>query len=321
MTDGQTTQQDDAPVQDFTPVEAGVDIDQLKGEMETYFKDNPATEAPKTDEGAEGEPAEKTEEPEAPATETTVTPAAPKADWLNPDLELLAAQAGIAQTDAVEFGSAQALRKAIGMLQGRAPRQNADAPATTDKPVVTEPALKIELDPAKYDDDIIKQFDNIQKHFSDEVNKLKERNAVLENSAAQVNGQAKIARFDGFIAGLGDDFQPLLGKGGVDAVDQKSDHFKNREKLFSEMQALAAGYGNVGMPVPPEAELFRKALHSTFGDQIQKIANGKLRNTVERRAKQIIAPPTHQSSNESVSDEDKAVAAVTAEMKKKGYDA
>lgn len=75
------------------------------------------------------------------------------------------------------------------------------------------------------------------------------------------------------------------------------------------MDTIAAGLKARGKSVPAEAELFKKALRSAFGDEMHKIEKSRLQSKISKRQKQMTVSPNPRNvgSHTPVNDPDQQI--------------
>jgi hypothetical protein len=157
--------------------------------------------------------------------------------------------------------------------------ENLEAAVQAAEAVKTAPAVA-----AAEEDEKPENFDDLKEDGFDErligrLNKMAGRlqdlaaeNKSLKESHAQLaatsSGQSTERAekfFDGQISSLGEDFEPIFGKGGFGSLERGSEVFKQRAAVLEEVGALAAGYKAVNKPVPNIDTLFSRAVFNVTG--------------------------------------------------------
>lgn len=122
-----------------------------------------------------------------------------------------------------------------------------------------------------------------------EVRQLKQ----LEQMRA---AQAESDRFDDALNGLGDEYEPILGKGRRASLSKET--LANRQKVFTKMGVLRRGYELSGEPVPPEADLIQEAVQASFYKQAQQFARNSIKKQIKNAGSQALSRPRSGSSKE-----------------------
>ena len=225
-------------------------------------------------------------------------------------LVLRARHAGLSEQE-IELFDAEGLAKAVAEIEGVDDRRQAaiDA-AKARRAKATEPPadddLEITLNPEEHDEEVIAQFNGMKKHFAAQTAALKAQIEQLKGVAQRAAKDEFEGKFDGFVRDLGGDWEDVLGKGGISALDRKSEQYKNRVEILAEMDALAAGYNATGRALPSQAELFKRAAHAVHGDKHKNIARNSIRQEVNSHRSSAVARPTDRQSADHSSPDDRA---------------
>jgi len=248
--------------------------------------------------------------------DNTVTPPAPVK--LDAGLVAKAAALGISKEDAQLFGTDERLQKAVDSLQARVARAVQDA--TKPKP---EP-FKVKLSKEDYDDNVVNAFEEMNAHYKERIDGLE---ATVQELKAD-GGKDREAReqtefvgwFDKTVESLGKNYEPLLGKGTADALDEKSEAYLNRQKVSKRMNWLAAGYEEDNQPVPDRYLLFEEAMASVFYNKLSELARKELIDRLNKRKGLIINRPSHREASEvEVDPEQRAVNEVARKLQSYGH--
>lgn len=229
-------------------------------------------------------------------------------------------------TQAAAWARAQLSQEAADDAQGGAPSQQQDqqqaAQAALEK-------LKIDLDPAEWDEQQIATFNKLNDHYHSiaekhaaENKQLRDDLAVvarelvaLRQSPAQLTGQqaedpVQLTRdIDTFVANLGEEYRDIYGTGDK-TPDPRSLHFAARAKLAEEMAYLRIADDQANRPKASNAELAQRALRLLHPDKIQTAARKEIAAKLEQRAKHNIARPSGHNGK-APSGDSKATSFVT----------
>ena len=165
-----------------------------------------------------------------------------------------------------KYSEPEVLEEYIASLEEKA----AEKPAEPDTSEETEP-YKTDLDPEKYDEGVIAEFEKVGKVVSElkgELKALKAENETLKGNvestvkSAQAEAQTRaINAFDEDVAGLGDDFKELVGEGGIDSLKATNKTaFDTRLKILNTLVSLKET-----MPGEKHSKLFNMAVYNVTG--------------------------------------------------------
>ena len=154
---------------------------------------------------------------------------------------------------------------------------------------------------------------------------MKEQNAALKTQHDQVVGFLKArevrefkARFDGAVAELGETWKDVFGEGSGDDLNPRGAHYRNRQRVSQEMDAIEAGYKHTGQKVPGESQLFKRAVRALYGDRTKKEVVKELNKKLGDREKSMSSRPTNREHLNSMSDTQRATMAVRAKLAEYG---
>jgi hypothetical protein len=225
---------------------------------------------------------------------------------------------GLSDEDIALYEKPQQLEKLCSLVEPKVQNQEGENPQkdkeSGEKPSAEDGEFQIELDPDLYDPDLCKAMQST----ADQINGLKN---MLNNVVSMVQRQSEQSfesAFEGFITELGDGFTETLGKGTLDEIGADSEFFQNRCKVIEEMNAIAAGYGQTGKPVPSPKQLFQRAVNSVFGDTIKKNARKEVAGQIQKRSGQIISRPTNRNGKDTQTPDQRATNAVREKLREFG---
>lgn len=145
------------------------------------------------------------------------------------------------------------------------------------------------LDPDLHDEETVQRF----KDQAIENASLKER-----LQSVQVAQQER--EFKRCIADLGEEWEPIFGKGNVQPDSSGS---VNRTRLLREMREVGFGMQGAGtLNGVTLSTIFNKGLKMGFSEHQQKLATEKLATKVKARAKQILPRPKNTASKPVTGD-------------------
>lgn len=276
--------------------------DDFDAPASTDFENNPEENQAEVEESDdEEEQPEQQEETEDTQSET-----------VSDDLIEQAKQAGLQDSDIQGFNASQ-LEKVISLVKPEK-TEKSEEKQTQETEQDDSEDFSVELDPDIYDPDICKAISGTAK----QIKSLKTQLDSVMNALSAQNQQNFEREFDGMVAGLGDEFEDTLGKGGIDAIGTDSDHFKNRCKVIEEMTALAVGFSETGKAVPSTKKLFERAVNSIFGDTVKTNARKEIASQLQKRSRQIISRPTSRNGKDTLTPERRAVNIVNEKLREFG---
>lgn len=285
--------------------------------------EEPAAEEAPAEDGAEpAEPeGEQSAEPEA------VEPAAPEAPSLPPAAVARAVQAGMSIEEILEHDTPAALERACALLERRAPKGEAGA-VQRQQPAeplefkldFTDPVTGVDIPEDQMDPVMMKNL----KGMAQAVNAIQKAALMrindLRSGLRAIQTQAHVEWLDGAIAGLGEQYQGILGKGTIHDLDPRGAPMQARIKLDNAMATIASGYVARGQQVPNKKVLLTQAVNMTFGDHAKSQARKEVAAKLDARAGQMTARPSQRAATPppQLTPDEEARAAARAVMAKKG---
>ena len=211
---------------------------------------------------------------------------------------------GMSDEDLEEFDDPKALDKALRLLEKN---RSADKSRDEAGPIVSDDDL--DLEDEWLDEEARERVRVIRDKYESHVSQLRRELETLRSEVTKNNELAEARRFDTALSDLGKAYEKVFGSGATADLDRKSDAFKNRTALRDEMATIAAGLEARGKSVPEEAELFKKALRSAFGDDMHKIEKSRLQAKISKRQSQMsVSPaPRNVGSHTPVTNSDQAI--------------
>jgi hypothetical protein len=305
--------------------ERGPDGKFLKREAEPTAGGEPASTA---------SPATPAAEPSPPAAQPTKQPAESEftAELLD-EAQALFASTGLAQED---FPTPAALEKAVRKMDARvlahAGRQAknqpaAEAVAPPPQPAAP-PAQPKPAEPAPASDDVeaeLKRLESFDPDWGGGFRRLlaakdkanDARIARLEQQlgavAEQRNQRAALEAVNRFDDALErhPQFEAFLGKGRFAEVRTNPQIVGARRAVDAAMAAIAKSHNDLGLPIPSDSALFRKAVAAAYPDEFAKSAvaahEASRKKAAAQRQTQFTSPATHQSPGPEKGPDQKSV--------------
>jgi len=247
-----------------------------------------------------------------------------------------AKERGFSDEDIAAFGSENALRRAMMLLDKRDLEQfrAGNTTTTTDE---KKPAEKVEAkagDAKKpeaaaeqqqqstesllqkldiglsedFDDDVVAAFNKINDHYHGQVEGLIKQNTALHKqveSLVQFANEYQNDRLnqfaDRFFGSLGDEYADELGKGTLAEVSPEAQQLR-REIVADALDYVRLGQSSGRGPKDLDPAL-RQALSIRFFDKHQQLARKEVAKKVEQRKGQSIARPTQRRSASGTPDQ------------------
>lgn len=121
----------------------------------------------------------------------------------------------------------------------------------------------------------------------------------LQQAEQQRAITAQTERFDEVLNGMGEEYEPLLGKGRrAELMKSSPEAAENRQKVFTMMAMLKNGYEQSGQKVPSDSELIQQAFQASFFKQSQEIARNALKKQIKNAGSQALSRPRSGSAKE-----------------------
>jgi hypothetical protein len=260
----------------------------------------------------EGEPEPESEDEEklVPDSDTSEAPEkeVKKDKAKEPDLQVIsdyaltkAVQAGLSVSEARTFSSDASLLTVVDTIE----RKSKDSKKEEVEEEEFE-GVKIE-NRDDFEPDVLKLFDSMNdllKKQNEKIKGLESKSADYGQQTSRVSQEVAEREitdwFDRKVAGLGKDYEDVLGKGGYNEIDKSSDQFKKRDEVASQVALLMAGYQASGREVPDRDKLFDQATKMVLSDEMQKVKEKKLANDLGKRSKQHLNRPGSKAGRGAV---------------------
>ena len=287
-----------------------------------YDFDAPEAEDASEDTGAGEQGADtKGEDEEDSLAESGDEGAAPgeelEAPTLDAKLVARAEELGLTHDEVMGIGSDGVLEKvimAMGDSAGQtktAQTQEASEAAGTQE---AAPGLKLELAEELFDPEVRGALETMQDHFNARIAQLEGRQ---EQTSGEVQGLVKtedsraeqemLRWSDGKFAAMGAEYEGLFGKGERDSLAANSDALKNRGRVLQEMDVIADGRAQNGLPELSDDGLFTRAFNSEFGNEVQATVRKQIAGTLVKRKGTFTARATHRHGKDAMTPHDREV--------------
>lgn len=211
---------------------------------------------------------------------------------------------GMSVQEARSFKSESQLQHTIDIVKEQNRQVTLDS---TDEKQEELTLLKLpELDPEKYDKEVIESF----KSLIDEANRNRSELAELRESQGQVSAvsqqaaEAELTRwFDRKCDDLGDGLRGSIGEGSTNSLTEGSKELATRDAIASQMSVLHDGYVAQGASAPNIDDLFDTATRIVLHKEFIEVGEQKLKGKLGKRSSQLISRAGGGCESEKVSPE------------------
>jgi len=191
-----------------------------------------------------------------------------------------AAELGMTKEDFSQIGSVEELKNVVSILKSR----NQESPDNNESGEDGPPQEQdLPFNEEEYEPEIVDTFKKLMKENSDLQQRL---TRIEETSKIQREREGK-EWFDKAISDFPEGWKDVFGEGSTDALDKKSEAFKNRSEVATEMRALIEGYSAIGHQTPPPGELLKRAVNSVFADKAKEITLNEIRGKLNRNSRNL----------------------------------
>lgn len=176
------------------------------------------------------------------------------------------------------------------------------------------------LDPDDFDEKMVGAFNTFKERINSVVDALAQRDELLREVAVElVNTRNGVQSFtataesqaeaeftekmDQFIAGLGEEFKPILGEKPMRQLSANSPLVRARQELAAKMNELQNMDVSKGRPQRSVEHYASAALRLLHPDQINSSATRKVEQQVAARRRQAIAAPSNRTHKPMSADE------------------
>jgi len=144
---------------------------------------------------------------------------------------------------------------------------------------------------AEIDPELLANIKGMQKHYDDQTKALRDELKAVTGNIQQRQQAEFMARFDGMVTALGEDFTDTFGTGPSQELSNRTNAARNRVAVRTRMYAFAKGLNDAGERVPDEQQLFDMAVNSLHGQKMKTIAGQRMQDKTTARAKGAIGRP------------------------------
>jgi len=236
---------------------------------------------------------------------------------LSDEIIARALNAGMDLKDALAFPSEQSLDRIVSAMErGRQPaRQEPEKKEALKEK--EDPFADLDLDPEKYDPEVVELFGKVKKVLAGQYGKIKEFEQQQEQTSrnAEMAAAQEVERwFDGQVKELGEDFADALGSGGYRSLDRGSSQFANREAIANQMAVMMAGYQAMGQEAPPREQVFDAAARLVLRDKYQQVGQERLAGKLAKRALKHVQRVAGPKAKSKSTPEEEAADALKAKF-------
>ena len=255
------------------------------------------------------------------------------------ELQALAKEYGLTDSEAKSFGNPGALRAAVSVIDRRfaeigrsafapaggqsqqpsfgVPPQRQQVPQGEEPPPPSPGKTKLSRD--KYEDELVDEFEA----QAAEIHQLRQMVSGILGHVGQETIKSQDRAFEDELGALPAEYQEVFGVGAGAEMDQTGEQFRNRCELYQQLQAMKRGMQAMGQKVPSHKVLFKRALGSLFGVQAQTIERRKIAESLKRdEAGKFIGRPAGRTATRptGANPTERAIHAVAAKLRDYGAD-
>ena len=221
-----------------------------------------------------------------------------------------AEEAGMTREKAGEFGSKEDLERACELLEERQ-----DEEAMTPEEVEAEKQAKADveakieddkkpydcgLDPAEYDEDLIKVLNELGTDLKKRVVALEGSHTTNRTAIDSDRVMRNTDWLDSKFNRMSDEaLVKVYGEGDIEDIDEGSDQFKARAKLDIQITKIAGDFRRTKKPMPSRNKLFDLAIETLHKGKSTKKVDAKTAAKLEARKKQALGPGSTKVSAET----------------------
>ena len=232
-----------------------------------------------------------------------------------PDEQLLgiARQIGFDDSTLAALGTTERIEGAVlGVLRSRRAEKIVGEPEKGQPPERPEAIARLEANFKKDDwDETLATFGT---NVVATVNSLVDRYERFEHILSDIYSvmrenetERSFQQFDGLIGQLGEEYHELFGTGATRSLNEKTEHYQNRSKVWDAMEMLRQGAIATKGRAPSDADLFQMATRIVTADKTKEMARSQVEKGLANRRKAAIAKPTGRREK-PLSGEEAAIA-------------
>ena len=163
------------------------------------------------------------------------------------------------------------------------------------------------------------QLDVIARSILDQQDRIAYQQQYVSQAEAyqhQQNAASELDQFNNAVSRL--DNQALFGDSSYQELEPGSQQAQNMERLFDQVNVLAAGYEAQGLLVPQQDELVKQAYHTVFGEQISNQHRQRFNDRARRNSRRRLGSGATTAAQPELADDVDEL--VNSEVLKEFYD-
>jgi len=224
-----------------------------------------------------------------------------------------AEQAGMTREKAGEFGSKEDLERAVGLLEeSQSKKEKTPEELETEKKAKEEAEAKVKddeapyeckLDPAEYDEGLIKAVDELGTMLKKRVVALEAGHSNHAKSLVSDRVTKHTDWLDSKINRLSDDdLKKAYGEGDIDDLEEGGEQFKARATLDRTIAKTASDLRKAKKSVPSRNKLFDMAIESLHKGK-KTTVDAETKAKLAARSKEALGPGSSRVSADSAEAE------------------
>ena len=163
------------------------------------------------------------------------------------------------------------------------------------------------------------QLDVVARSILDQQDRIAYQQQYVSQAEAyqqQQNAASELDQFNNAVSRL--DNQTLFGDSSYQELEPGSQQAQNMERLFDQVNVLAAGYEAQGLLVPQQDELVKQAYHTVFGEQISNQHRQRFNDRARRNSRRRLGSGATTAAQPELADDVDEL--VNSEVLKEFYD-
>ena len=163
------------------------------------------------------------------------------------------------------------------------------------------------------------QLDVVARSILDQQDRIAYQQQYVSQAEAyqqQQNAASELDQFNNAVSRL--DNQTLFGDSSYQELEPGSQQAQNMERLFDQVNVLAAGYEAQGLLVPQQDELVKQAYHTVFWQQISNQHRQRFNDRARRNSRRRLGSGATTAAQPELADDVDEL--VNSEVLKEFYD-
>ena len=163
------------------------------------------------------------------------------------------------------------------------------------------------------------QLDVVARSILDQQDRIAYQQQYVSQAEAyqqQQHAASELDQFNNAVSRL--DNQALFGDASYQELEPGSQQAQNMERLFDQVNVLAAGYEAQGLLVPQQDELVKQAYHTVFGEQISNQHRQRFNYRARRNSRRRLGSGATTAAQPELADDVDEL--VNSEILKEFYD-